>query len=316
MPASPGPSPADALVALLFVGVLAFYAFGTRRVWATDAAYWPLRRKRGRLPIWRVALFCGGLTLVALGMSGLAIRWAEQMLALHAVQHHLLTTLGAPLLVLGEPALAFGALIPPWRRARLAIVGRRIAATRLFRWTIGRPPVVWLGHVALLWAGYAPGVHGALYTQPTLHALHHVALLASAIGFWWLLIGPTPTWLPSTRLQRSIASLAAWIQNNALSALIAFSALSSFPEYAARRPLWDLTPQEAQYVAGAVQYLPAEIVYLFTLSVLAFGWLCEIDRQPTTATIAERAPVVPTGGRLSTSLRAERERLIREEWNA
>jgi cytochrome c oxidase assembly factor CtaG len=310
------PFAADAPVALLGASILGLYALGARRVWAADAAYWPLRTKRGRLPFWRVALFALGLGLVTLGLSGSAAHWAERMLALHAVQHHLLATLGAPLIVLGEPALVFGALIAPWRRARLAMAGRRIAARRLFRWTVGRPLVVWLAHVATVWAGYVPSVHALLYAHPVLHALHHLALLATGIGFWWLLIGPTLTWLPSTRVQRSVATLAAWVQNNALSALIAFSAPSSFPQYRAHRPLWDLTPQEAQYVAGAVQYLPAEIVYLFALSVLVFGWLCEVDRDAAIPPDARSAATTRDAGPARPGLRAQRERLLREEWDA
>lgn len=306
-------APSDAIVALTLVGLLALYVGGVRRVWSADAAYWPLRTKRGRLPVWRVALGLVGLALIGAGMSSAAFRWAGEMLALHSLQHHVLATLGAPLVVLGQPALAFGAWLPPWRRARLAAAGRRIVASPLVRWTVGRPLVVWLAHVAVLWTGYLPGVHGILHAHGGLHAVHHVALLTTALAFWWLLIGATPTWLPTTRAQRVVATLAAWLQNNALSALIAFSALSNYPEYAARRPHWGLTPQEAHYVAGAVQYLPAEVVYLFTLSVLAFGWLCEIDdstAQPADHPRPAAAPDRPA----RSGLRARREQLIREEW--
>lgn len=307
-------SPADALLALAALAVGAIYVRGARRVWATDAAYWPLRQKRGRLPLWRVGLFLTGLSAITVALSSLAHAAAAQMLALHTMQHHLLVTLGTPLCVLGEPALAFGALLAPRQRARLASLGRRVAATRTFRWTLGRPLAVWLAHVLLAWSGYLPGVHTALYYQPLLHALHHVLLIASAVAFWWLLIGPAVTWLPSARGPRSVATLAAWVQNNLLSALIAFSSLAAFPEYAARPPLWDLSRVDAQRVAGAVQYLPAEVVYLFALSLLVFGWLMDLDRQATQPPAPERAGTPRLPDRTRAGLLTRRERMLREEW--
>lgn len=307
-------APADGPLAAAALGVCVAYVYGARRVWATDAAYWPLRQKRGRLPLWRVTLFLSGVGTIALGLSAVVQASAAQMLALHTVQHHLLATLGAPLVVLGEPALVFGALLSPRGRARLASLGQRLAATRLFRWTLGRPLVVWLAHVLLVWSGYLPGVHGILYAQPLVHALHHVALIASALAFWWLLIGPAITWLPLGRGQRALATLAAWLQNNLLSAMIAFSPLEAFPQYAGREPLWGLGLIDAQRLAGAVQYLPAEIVYLFALSLLLFDWLIDLDRQEAQPPAQQRVPAPGLPDRLRAGLLTRRERMLREEW--
>lgn len=92
-------------------------------------------------------------------------------LAAHMVEHSLLVSLVAPVLVLGTPLARIRRRSPagPRSRARASLV---------------RPLVVWPMFVVAQWVAHVPVVIDAVEAEPALHAAEHTLLLATAIAFW------------------------------------------------------------------------------------------------------------------------------------
>ena len=59
------------------------------------------------LPAWRLAAFMGGLFSLWVGVGSPLAVLDHQLLTFHMVQHLLLMTVAAPLILLGAPVIAF-----------------------------------------------------------------------------------------------------------------------------------------------------------------------------------------------------------------
>ena len=126
--------------------------------------------------------------------AGCAVAWDPASLPAHMVQHGLLTTVAAPLIVLGEPIVLVLRLVSARHRRALVRSARRVQPL-LGAWAglcafVG---VQWLAH----WPALIAGAEG----HPFLHAALHAALLGSAVVFFLPILGrqPVPRRLPSTR---------------------------------------------------------------------------------------------------------------------
>ena len=96
---------------------------------------------RGRHRVWREAAFYGGVASVLIVLEPPFDNWADTSFAMHMVQHVVLLTVSAPLLVLGRPWPRLWIAFPlRWRRA----VARALAGSASFRLagrTVSRPAV-------------------------------------------------------------------------------------------------------------------------------------------------------------------------------
>jgi putative copper resistance protein D len=155
---------------------------------AAVAAY-ALAARRARFPAFRLAAFSAG----AAG-AGCVIAWDPQSLAAHMLQHGLLTTVAAPLLVLGQPvALALRLARAPHRHVFYGAAGR-----------LGRLLDPWVAlclFVAVQWLAHWPAALAAAETHPILHVGLHLLLLDAAILYFLPVLGrqPVPRRLASGR---------------------------------------------------------------------------------------------------------------------
>src|SRR5215471_21642332 len=64
------------------------------------------------IPIWRVAVFMAGLLSVWIAIGSPIAHRDDELLSIHMVQHLLLMVIGAPLILLGAPALLLKYSLP------------------------------------------------------------------------------------------------------------------------------------------------------------------------------------------------------------
>jgi putative membrane protein len=209
----------------------------------------------------RVAAFLAGAGTLAVALSPWMEGAAGDDLAAHMSQHVLLWLVAAPLMVLGAP-------LRPLSRS-LGREGRR-AMRRVPRWawraragagSAAGLGAAWLLSTATLWAWHLPVLYEAAVRSPALHALEHVAFLATAGAFWWALAAARRGAGEGAAL---VALLLSSAQSAALGALLTFSGV---PWYAAYPSL------ERQQLAGLVMWIPGGAVYLAAAGVLFFRWL-------------------------------------------
>jgi cytochrome c oxidase assembly factor CtaG len=247
------------VAALLATGVL--YLRGVRRV-----------RRPDRKLVNRTACFLGGLVVLWVALQSPIDTYADTRLAVHMVQHLLLTMVAAALLVLGAPVtLALRAATPAFRRRWLLPLLR----SRLVR-LLAAPPLAWAQFAVVLWASHFSPLYEAAVRNDGIHALEHLLYLVSAVLFWSPVVGidPSPKRLshPARLLylflampQASFLGLAMWGANRVL-----------YPAYQAA-----LGPAalDDQRLAGTIMGSAGMLVMVPALGLVLLDWLAREERE-------------------------------------
>lgn len=245
------------------------YARGVQTLWSGD-------RRRG-VTGWQVTSFTGGLLVLFVALVSPLHPISSEVLWVHMVQHVLLVTVAAPLIVLGAPLVPATLALPvAWRRNIRA--WQRIGWLRATGRLLTRPLTAWVLHVGALWAWHAPGLYDAAVRNAGIHALEHVSFLATAILFWWVAIRP------GDRRRRSGGSeilyvFTAGIQSGALGAVLTFAGSPLYPAYTLTSARWGLTALQDQQLAGLIMWIPAGVVYMAAAGALFVRWLLVMERE-------------------------------------
>lgn len=240
-------------------GTSALYLRGAarRRAIGTD----PSRR--------RTVLFAAGVAVVLVALTTPVAAISEQVLWMHMVQHLLLMVVAAPLLALAAPVTTVRSGLSPGARHALAVGAR---ASRRVRRAVGNPPPLVLAtavHVAVVWVWHAPALYDAAVETDGLHALEHLAFLATAVWMWAEVVATARR----SRRSQAIATLCLGVliaQGGVLGALLTFSGRSVYTVYTGGG---GLSAVEDQEFAGALMWVLPSFVYA-TVAVRRFmGWL-------------------------------------------
>lgn len=186
-------------------------------------------RARAPLTPWHLAAFAAGWLALAAALAPPLDRAAADSFALHMVQHELLMVVAPPLMILGRPFTALGAVAP---RGLL----------RALAWPLRIPPAAaWLLHAAALWTWHAPRLFDAALAAPAVHALQHACFFFTALLFWWTVFRRVRVGTAAIYVVTTI------IHSGALAALLTF----------APAPLYAGTTLEAQQLGGLIMWVPA-----------------------------------------------------------
>ena len=252
--------------ALFAVGWL--YLRGLRRLWATAGV-------GHGVPWWRACAFLAGLAVCWVGLESPLDAAASALFSAHMLQHELLTVVGAPLLVLGDPLVAVARGLPPRWRRRLGGAERLLTGA-------GRPSqrgwwlAGWFGvFVASFWVWHIPGLYNAALRNDALHSLQHASFLAGALGFWWAVTGRhrhrSP--LPGIALLFGAILQGAWG-----GLLFVFANRAYYEPYRTTTQAWGLTPLEDLSAGGAIMWT-AELVLITAAAVLMGTWMASMERM-------------------------------------
>jgi len=224
------------------------------------------RRPPARIPGWRIASFAGGLGAILLALGPPIDTMAGRTLTAHMVQHLLLTSVAAPLIVLGRPVtllLKVGAT-RPWARA--------VVRSRAFG-VLTHPVVAWVAFVGTMYASHLGPLYEAALESPAWHAAEHSLFLATALLFWLPVAGETPA---PNRLGHGARLLyvALAMPADGFLALAIFSAgRVLYPAYAGTDALRD------QQAAAALLWIVGDLVFLVALILAAVAWKADEEAR-------------------------------------
>jgi putative membrane protein len=238
------------VTALLAIS-LASYALGLAALWRHAGA------GRG-VSYGRAACFIGGWLVLAAALVSPLDSLGRQLFAAHMVQHTLLMTAAAPLLVLGRPLAAWAWALPRSARRSTGAALRRPAWRAIWR-RITAPMSAWLLHATVLWLWHVPSCFDAAMVRPALHALQHTSFLAGALLFWWSVLGPSARAAPGAALASLFTTL---LHTGALGALIALSSNVWYAPYIDTAVTRGWNALEDQQVGGLVMWAPAGVAYI------------------------------------------------------
>jgi putative membrane protein len=247
------------------------YAWGTRNVWRRAGRGHGISRRH-------IACLFGAVAALVLALVSPLDALSDSLFSAHMVQHLLLMLVAAPLLVLSDSAFALLWALPRrWARP----LARRAKATRLLSraWRVlSNPIAAWLLFAVVVWLWHAPALFQAALRDETLHALEHLAFLASALLFWWVLFRDTAP--NHVRYGMAVPYLfLTLLQSGILGALMTFTSQAWYPYYAPLVGPWGLTPLQDQQLAGLIMWFPGGA--LFTLLTIGYfaAWLRALDER-------------------------------------
>lgn len=219
--------------------------------------------------------------LAALG-SGVLVLWAvtgtplatldHEFLTAHMVQHLLLMTVAAPLILLGDPLHALSHWLPAQPGPFFGKVMRPLTHP-VFCWLVSTCTVIgW--HIP---AAFALGMHSHAW-----HDAEHVSFFVAGLLFWWPVIQPWPSAAIWPRWSVPLYLFLATLPCDALSAYLTFCGHVVYPHYVAASALAD------QERAGALMWVWVTFAYLVpaaavTMRLLAPGGLRAPARDRTFA---------------------------------
>jgi putative membrane protein len=221
-----------------------------------------------RTQSWRAISFLLGLSLIWVAVaSPIASRDAE-LLTVHMVQHLLLMTFAAPLIVLGAPARPFLLGLPSSFLYAFVRPALRRPVRRIGR-TLGRPAVCWCAATATLMGWHIPAAFNLAMHSHVWHAVELASFLVTGLLFWWPVVR---SWRSSSKPEGwsiVVYLFLATLPCDALSAFLVFSERVAYPVYLAMPRHSSLSVLEDQQLAGALMWTAVTIVYLVAGAILS-----------------------------------------------
>jgi cytochrome c oxidase assembly factor CtaG len=237
------------------------------------------RRPPARVAAWRVACFVAGIVAVLVALASPIDAAVERSFTAHMVQHLLLTSVAAPLIVLGRPVtlLLKSGSTRAWTR--------RVVRSRAFG-ALTHPVVAWVAFVGTMYASHLGPLYEAALESPAWHAAEHSLFLTTALLFWLPVAGETPA---PNRLGHGarLLYLALAMPAEGFLALAIFSAgRVLYPAYTGRDALAD------QRSAAALLWIVGDLVFLVALILAAVAW--KADEEARQRRIEEGHDLRPT----------------------
>jgi putative membrane protein len=219
----------------------------------------------------RLAAFLTGMFSVWVAAASPLAAMDHQLLTAHMVQHLLLMTVAAPLILMGAPVMVLRQSLPERAAGHL---------DALLKWppvhSVGRvmthPVVCWLASTGTVIGWHIPALFAIGMRSSGRHAFEHACFLAAGLLFWWPVIQPWPgvaRWPPwSMPLYLFLATLPC----DALSAFLTFCNRVVYPHYVLAQGLFG-SPLGDQECAGALMWVTVTFAYLAPAVVITIHLL-------------------------------------------
>jgi len=256
----------DPTVIAPLVAGLILYVIGLLRLWRSAGP--------GRGSSWlQSALFLGGWLCMAAALVSPLHDVSRRFFAAHMVEHELVMTVAAPLLVLSRPLPVLLWAFPRAWRASVAS-GTGTVAYVLGWDVLSRPLIATVAHGVAIWAWHIPAAFDAALTNEPLHWLQHLSFFVTAMFFWWSVLG---------RRQRAGVAVAelfvTGMHTGALGVLLALARQPMFPAQAALARAYGADPLLDQQLAGLIMWVPAGFIYVGAALAIALTWIAHSSRR-------------------------------------
>ena len=241
----------------------------------------------------RELLLGAALLTLVVAFFGPVERFADELFWVHMVQHVLLLTVAAPLLVLSAPWMLVLRVLPApflrrvnrwWRQPRTHASPRRVAA-------LATPTVVWIAFNANLVAWHVPALFDLTLRNTGVHVVEHLLFLTTGVLFWAQVIDAPLLRKRLGDLERVVyigsAAVVAWMLSIALT--VAPTALYAPYARVTARP-GGFTALADQRIAASVMLVPGSITFLTAGLFSLHRWL---DGERGDINLSARARVAP-----------------------
>jgi putative membrane protein len=244
------------------------------------------------IPVSRLAAFLCGLFAVWIAVGSPLAALDEEFLSAHMMQHLLLMTVGAPLILLGAPSLPFLYGLPQVLSSAL----RPILDSPLVRWLgdfVTEPVFTWLAAATVLIVWHVPAAYALGMGSHSWHEIEHATFFVAGLLFWWPVIPPWPAVAECPRWSIVLYLFLATLPCDALSAFLAFCGRVVYTPYLAVPRRFDVSPLQDQEFAGALMWVFVTFAYLIPAVLLTMRLLSDstaAEQSQTSARSCDTAP--------------------------
>jgi putative membrane protein len=241
---------------------------------------------------WRLVSFLAGLAGILAALISPVDRLAEQILAMHMVQHVILLDFVPILLILGLT------------KAILRPVTRRLQPIENAAGPLGHPAVAVVLYIGAMCLWHIPALYDAAAQHAAIHVLEHITFMSAGLLYWWHLVGPLRSRLRASGMQPVAYMVSTKFFVGLLGIVLTFAPEALYAFYEDQPDYWGMTPQTDQAVAGLIMALEQSIIMGIALAWLFGRMLSESereeqraelygDREPRTVAAAAAATAAP-----------------------
>ena len=264
---------------LPFTFVVVLTALVYLRGWVRVRSTFP-----GMIPVWRVGAFFSGVALVWIAAGSPLSVLDHQLLTFHMIDHLMLMTLAAPLILIGAPGLLL-----PGLRIRFDLRAQeketRLASlpVQLLRRLLRFPPFAWIVATTTVIGWHLPSVFEMTMASPWWHGLEYGCFFVAGLLFWWPVIRSTTGASDWPRWYVPVYLFLATLPCDILSAFLVFCGRVVYPSYLSAPRLLSLSPLnlsplslsplEDQQCAGALMWVWVTFAYLLPAVVITMQML-------------------------------------------
>jgi cytochrome c oxidase assembly factor CtaG len=222
-------------------------------------------------PLWRTALFLGGLAVVVIATESGIGSYDDVLFWDHMVQHLLLLMVAPPMLVVGQPAT----LLLHASRNPLHTWTKKLLRSRVVTWLTWPPFTVAL-YVAVIVGTHLTGFMNLVLSDDAVHEGEHVLYLVAGYLYFLPLVGREPIrWRVSYPIRIFLLFIAMPV--DAFTGLVLGSEGGNpFPGLAQGRPGWAPSPIDDVHIGGAVMWVGGAGIMFVLLMTVFFAW----SREP------------------------------------
>jgi putative membrane protein len=249
-------------VIIAVAAIAGAYVRRWRRVRAQAAA-----RRAADAPVWRLCCFQGSLLSVLIALVSPLDSLAEQLFAMHMVQHMLLLDVAPILAILG------------FTRVLLRPLTRAVRKLEQRAGLLAAPAFAVLLYVAVVWAWHVPAAYDEALRRPAVHVLEHASFLLAGSLYWWHLLSPIRARLRLPGMGPVFYMAATKLFVGALGMGLAFAPTALYPYYVHHARVWGLSAGDDQSVAGLVMAVEQSLVMGTAVVVLFIAALTESERE-------------------------------------
>jgi putative membrane protein len=225
---------------------------------------------------WRHASFFAGWATLFFALTSPIHELGEQLFSAHMLQHEMLILVSAPLISAAHPAATCLWAFAPRHRSGIGGWVNRVEHTSGLRF-LTRPATAWLLEAAALWIWHIPYLYQATLRSDWVHAAQHLSFFVTAVIFWSALFGAGRSALGYGAATVYVFGTA--VHCSALGALLTFSSVVWYPDYAETTSRWGLTVLQDQQLGGVIMWVPSALVFIAIGLALFAKWLAESDRR-------------------------------------
>jgi putative membrane protein len=224
------------------------------------------------LSVWRLVAFVGGVFCLWLVAGSPLAALDHQFLTFHMLQHLLLMTLAAPLILLGAPAITLLHSLPWSFVGRILMPVLRFAPVQTLGRMVTHPGLCWLASTVVVIGWHVPALFEIGMQSELWHEVEHASFFAAGILFWLPVVQPWPSVARWPRWGVPLYLFLAALPCDALSAFLTFCNRIVYPHYLSPAHYF-LDPMSDQECAGALMWFWVTVAYLVPAVVVTIQML-------------------------------------------